>query len=187
MPAVVCMGDSITNGLGLAEPWPQKLCFLLGPTYSVYNVGVTGQTSSSTLANWTSGVDNKLFNYVVVLTGINDIRLSTTAAAIYANLEAIYNGCLADVGCTPVLITLLPAGTSPAWDGAPMQAQLDALNALIRTYASTNSVPIWDGYAAMGEPGNPTMLATAYGPDGLHPNQAGADVIAAAVAAVILA
>jgi lysophospholipase L1-like esterase len=185
--AVVCFGDSITNGAGIPISYPQLMAFLLGPTWSTVNIGVVGWHTASMLAAYNAGTKGQGFNVVAVLGGVNDALGGDDPVTItIPNLQAIYDGCLADPSCIPVLVTITPCSTGPGWSAAA-QTKIETINTAIRAYATAHSVPLYEAYVDMAEPGFPTQLATIFSADGLHHNQAGAQRLADKISALILA
>jgi lysophospholipase L1-like esterase len=184
--SVICVGDSITNGSTNASmPYPQSLVFLLGPAWSVVNVGISGYSTTSMLALYNAGITGKGYNFVPIIGGVNDCLGGTASATAFANLEDMYDGCLADVDCIPIIATIMPCSAGPGWTAAA-QTKIEEVNTLIRAYAAAHpSVPFWDAYVLMAQGGSPTQLAAIYSADGLHPNDAGRLFIATQVAALI--
>ena len=73
-------------------------------------------------------------------------------------------------GISVILMTVQPAGNLTGWT-AGMQAQLVALNALIR---ATSGVTVVDAYSMTGSISDATKLHATYDSgDGLHPSAAG--------------
>lgn len=185
--SVVCIGDSITNGAaGALTAYPQLMAFLLGPEWSTVNAGVVGSKTPAMLSLYNASVTGKGYNFVPILAGVNDALGGDASAGTISNLEDMYDGCLADTDCLPILVTITPCGTGPGWS-AGAQTKIEAINTAIRAYAVTNDVPIFDAYVDMAEPGLPTQLASIYSTDGLHHNQAGAERLAEQISALILA
>jgi lysophospholipase L1-like esterase len=177
-----CIGDSMTFGQGLA-PWPTTLGTLLGSSYVTYNYGVSGETSAQMLTRWTSTYRYTARSHITFLGGINEVVFGN-GVQVWPNIKTITDQAVAD-GVRVVLLTLLPFKGSGGWT-AGNQSDLEAINANIRAYASPPAVVVVDTYTAMGG-ADPLYLNAAYDSgDHFHPNQAGADVIAALVAAAIV-
>jgi lysophospholipase L1-like esterase len=175
---IACVGDSLTEGVGsVLTPYPTGIGQRLSPAlYSVANLGVTGDNIAGMDARW--AVVSMQYNTLTLLGGINDIASGATAASVYSTMTTL----LARTGPTKkVVLTLTPFGTASSWTSGK-QTQLDALNTSIR---GTAGVTVVDAYNLLKDPANPNNLLPAYSADGLHWNQAGTDVIAAAVAVVI--
>lgn len=183
---MACVGDSLTNG-SLAvpgEPYPQHLGELLGPTWSVTNFGIPGELSGQMVSIVQSAASSG-YNSLVLMGGINDAGTGVDAPTILSNLETMY-GIAQNARMAPVVaVTLMPVGNAPGWSPAE-QTVIEAVNAGIRNYAPAHGLPLFDAYAAFGEPGHPTQLAAAYDiGDGVHINDAGNVLFAKSVAAIL--
>jgi lysophospholipase L1-like esterase len=176
---IYCMGNSITA----AGRYENILNDLLGVSWGVVNLGITGQTTAQMLARFTQDVimpgDAK---YVIVLGGVNDVRVGRTASQIEPNLQSMYTAAH-NAGIKVVAVSILPfknfKGDRP-W--APeKQAVLDDVNAWILTTAGNADYKV-NAYTALEDPVNPDCLLPAYDSgDGLHPNWAGHIVLANAI------
>jgi lysophospholipase L1-like esterase len=178
---VVCLGDSITYGLPFAsEPYPARLQGL-GSRRVVLQQGIPGETTKQLRDRWTRRLRALRPDTLVVQGGVNDLHEDASATAIYANLAAIFDEARTD-GARVVAVTVLPFGGDAAWTPA-RQEQAELLNDLLRR---TAGVAVVDAYAAMSERGDPRRLRASYDAgDGLHPNDAGAALLAALVAGAI--
>jgi acyl-CoA thioesterase-1 len=92
-PRVVCLGDSLTAGLGLAtsDAYPARLAERLraeGLDYEVVNAGVSGDTSAGGLRRLDWSLDGDVAVLVVAL-GANDGLRGLPAAELRANLARI--------------------------------------------------------------------------------------------------
>lgn len=185
MPNVACLGDSITQGNNVNVPYPLTLARLLGPAWVGGNHGLSGDNVSGMSSRYSSNIAGYGYSHLVFLGGVNDIKAGSAASTVFGVAQGILDAARA-ASMKLVVCTVLPYGNYSGWSSA-QQTQLDAYNASLRSYVSSNpsSCVLWDGYAAMG--GTPaTALASGYdNGDGLHPNQAGTDFIAAQVAAVM--
>jgi len=92
---IIAVGDSLTAGYGVAEDqaYPAKLEEKLrrnGYSYRVINAGVSGETSSGTLAriDWIAG---KKPDIVLLETGANDALRGMPISLIRSNLEETIN------------------------------------------------------------------------------------------------
>lgn len=180
------LGDSMTLATGIVYPFLTRLNGWLGDSYGVTNSGVAGNITSQMLTRWTGGLNVAGYSYVVVLGGVNDaLNGSVAEADALANLVAIYNDAHAH-NVRVLALAVLPCGNYGTCTSTP-QAWIRQLNGDISSFASAN--PTWirfvDTWTALGESGHPNNLAAAYSLDDLHPNQAGHDVIAAAIAQAI--
>lgn len=129
-------GDSITVGVGVTSPsnnWTARLLIAF-PQFSGTNVAVSGQTMATCLANETTTVLSKfnaalIPNVVTIWAGTNDVRASTAAATIYANLQT-YTANAKTAGFKVIWATMLPS-TDIVSASAKLALML-AYNALIR-------------------------------------------------------
>jgi len=181
---VACLGDSTTATNVYSNPtYPQRLeTLLVAPGWRVTNFGVGGNTSSQILSRWESDIKGKGYTHLVFFGGINDFNQgSTTAAAVWANLQTIYTEAKA-AGMTVVIMSILPEHASAFWT-SDIQSRIAALTALI--VAGVPASDYLDLYAAMGDT-DPTYLKSAWDSgDGLHPNQTGSNQMATLVKAKI--
>lgn len=180
------LGDSITDepvALTVAG-WPRSLQGLWGVSPSgkwITNNAVSGATSTTIRdTQWTTNTKAKGFAGVIVAGGVNDISAGETGLATYNRLKTVYDEVRAE-GATLVIVTPLPAGAY--WSSGTKDTELADLRTRQLAYCSTNSVSCVDAYTGLGSGVN---IAAAYDSgDGLHPNQAGSDAIAALVYAAV--
>ena len=170
-------GDSITAApSGVGTGWPDRYSVLFSPAVMT-NWGLNGATANDIyVTRWLiSGVSR--YSDVVVLGGINDIRTtSNDAITIFNTLKLTYTMALAE-GARLYLVTVMPFSNFSGWTTAKQQVLTD-LNTLIRNYcATTPNCTLIDAYNSTLRVG--TALNPAYDSgDGLHPSQAGSDVLA---------
>lgn len=185
-PVVAFLGDSYTAGAGASpgRAWPHLLATALGwDSYQSFAHGGTGYATAVTgNAVHACGLDF-CPRYDEVLPRVID----------YAPTLVIVSGGRNDTGRTPEqvaagarkllggLSTALPEATvvvtSPIWDARPRPATLDELAAAIRRAAAESNAT----YLDLGEPfaGKPQLITA----DQVHPNDAGYELLARAVAA----
>jgi lysophospholipase L1-like esterase len=169
---VVFMGDSITDN------WGRKYGqFFPGKPY--VNRGIGGQTTPQMLIRFRPDVIALKPKVVVILAGTNDIAGNTgpvTLEAIEANLVSMAE--LAKVNDIRVVF----ASVMPVCDCVRSQTvqrppeKIVALNAWIKDYAAKNRLVYLDYYSAMLD--DKQMLRAELTDDGLHPNNAGYELIA---------
>lgn len=166
---VIGFGDSITAG-GNAVSFFDLACILSNQRFRhVANLGVAGNSSTDMVARLETAVAYAgLADYAIVLGGTNDIQIASTDTTI-ANLTTICS-LLAVNGITPIMCTI------PPHNGYNVP-QIIALNLWIRYYAAKMGYHCVDFFAALVDPSNSNFVA-AYSDDGLHPNYAGARVMA---------
>jgi lysophospholipase L1-like esterase len=163
--SIVCVGDSITEGLADPNNWPNHLKTRLGGDWQVVNQGVGGEKTADMLAR----IDKALAlnpHFVIIMGGTNDLAngdvpLATTQANIREMCARVESH-----GAVPVLCTVPPNSFS--------LEQRDILNGWIAEYANSKGYGIIDFYAVIDNPSNPghsnPLLVMS---DGLHPNAAG--------------
>lgn len=180
------LGDSITDGLGNI-PYAAVALRGFNSGYLMNNRGVTGWTATDIATEWTNNVRGKGYSHLTLLGGINGIRNNgDTGAATFTTLQTIVDQARTD-GMRVVWINVLPFGADPGWTSGK-QTQVEALNALIASYCTTNadSIRCVDAYTAMGDPNNPQRMNPSYDSgDGLHPNQAGHNRLGALLSGVL--
>ena len=162
---VVCAGDSITLGYACDGPtYPTQLAAMSGKR--VRNCGVGGVTASYGASKISSYLSCKP-GYVCILYGANDAICDGTPAGVKRNLRSIIAACKNNKSI-PILAT-----TPPMIKGHKLyNGAARAVNEAIRELASEEGVALVDLYKAFGS-GEEYLVS-----DGLHPNAAGAELIA---------
>ena len=170
---VVFIGDSITDGWGRS----QGSKFFLGKPY--VNRGISGQTTPQMLIRFRPDVIALQPKAVVILAGTNDIAGNTgpeTLDIIEGNLESMAQLAKANN------IRLVVASVMPVCDYIRPQTarrppeKIVALNTWIKDYCARNGAVYLDYYAAMVDSSGMLKRELTY--DGLHPNNAGYEVMA---------
>lgn len=168
---VVFMGDSITDGWGR----PRGKFF---PGKPYVNRGISGQTTPQMLIRFRPDVINLQPKAVVILAGTNDLAGNTgpeTLEEIEGNLESMAQ--LAQVNNIRVVL----ASVMPVCDCFKDQTtkrppdKIVALNAWIKNYIDHNGFVYLDYYSTMVD--DHGMLKKELTYDGLHPNEAGYEVM----------
>jgi lysophospholipase L1-like esterase len=167
---VACFGDSITMGNQCAcEPYPGRLSRMIGK--SCVNLGIGGSQAVENVGRCQEAIDKYHPGFMIILYGVNDIIHGGGIGGIVGALGSMVDICKAN-HVVPVLMTY----PKPTASHIIFGARTLALNNEIRALASSKGVAKVD---LQGEfSGNPEW----YEPDGLHPNSAGTDAIALAVA-----
>jgi len=168
---VVFMGDSITDGWGR-----QYGQFFPGKPY--VNRGISGQTTPQMLIRFRPDVIALRPKVVVFLAGTNDIAGNTgpmTLEAIEDNLASMAELATANN------IKVVLSSVLPVCDYIKLQTErrppekVTALNAWIKDYAARNGFVYLDYYSAMLDDKQMFRKELTY--DGLHPNDAGYEVM----------
>jgi len=168
---VVFMGDSITDG------WGRKYGkFFPGKPY--INRGISGQTPPQMLLRFRADVLALKPKLVVILAGTNDIAGNTgpmTLEQIEDNLISMAE--LAKVnGVRVVMSSVMPVCDyiRPQTERRPPE-KIKALNAWMKGYTAKNGLVYLDYYSAMLDEQGMFKKELTY--DGLHPNDAGYEVM----------
>jgi lysophospholipase L1-like esterase len=169
---VVLFGDSITVN------WGRKYGkFFPGKPY--VNRGISGQTTPQMLIRFRSDVIALKPKVVVILAGTNDIAGNTgptTLEAIEDNLVSMAELARAN-RLRLVLASLLPV--CDAFESQTQRrppAKIEVLNDWLKNYATRNGFIYLDYYSAMID--DKKMMRPELTYDGLHPNDAGYEVMA---------
>jgi acyl-CoA thioesterase-1 len=169
---IVALGDSLTSGhrLSRAEAYPSLLEAALrddGVAAVVVNHGVSGDTSSGGVRRLSAALDDRP-DILIVALGVNDGLRGVPVAQVRRNLETVVEAAQAR-GVT-VLLCAMEALPLYGW-----QYTVDFHNmyTAIADKYKLSLVP----FLLMGVFGNPDLMS----PDGVHPNAAGAKVMASAI------
>jgi acyl-CoA thioesterase-1 len=170
-PVVLCFGTSLTAGLGLdpEDAYPALLQHRIdsvGLPFRVVNAGVSGETSAAGLRR----IDWLLAQPVAVLVlelGANDALRGLDLSAARANLQAIIDKTRAR---HPGVRLVIAGMEAPPNLGAQYTSEFRALFADLARANDAALIPFLladvGGVAALNQP------------DGLHPNPAGAQLVA---------
>lgn len=190
---IVCDGNSLTIASGMGQtPYPTQLGALLGGTWNVTNVGVSGQNTAAMLADaatqvdvlcgaaWMGEFDSG--SVVVCWEGTNDLCLNEDPHAAYGRLVTYCQGRRA-AGFKAVILTITPRSNA----GVPgsFEANRQILNALIRAGWPTFADALADVAAdpRLGDAGDETDAT--YYLDLVHMTTAGYAIVASIVKAAI--
>jgi lysophospholipase L1-like esterase len=168
---VVFMGDSITDFWGRAHGK-----FFPGQPH--VNRGISGQTTPQMLIRFRPDVIDLKPSAVVILAGTNDISGNTgpeTLEQIEGNLASMAQLAQAN-NIRVVLASITPVCDyiKPQTDRRP-PAQIVAVNTWMKAYCAKNGFVYLDYYSAMLD--DDKMLKKELSYDGLHPNDAGYEVM----------
>ncbi len=168
---VVFMGDSITDA------WGRKLGkFFPGKNY--INRGISGQTTPQMLIRFRPDVLAHKPKVVVILAGTNDIAGNTgpmTLESIQDNITSMAELAKANK-IRVVLSSVMPVCDcqKPQTARRPPE-KIKALNAWLKAYAAKTGAVYLDYFSAMADENGMLKAALTY--DGLHPNDAGYELI----------
>lgn len=164
---IMCVGDSITAGhSSTSTPYPAHLQQMLGDKATVVNKGLGGEQTSGGLARLSGYMEEIKPQYVLIMEGANDAIWGVSAGTVKFNLGRMVDTVRA-YGAIPIISTVTPNSRD-----AGVGATIPAYNSSIAGLASQMAVAFVDSYASVV--GNWKNLTV----DGLHPNDAGAQIIA---------
>ena len=167
---VVAFGDSITQGSECACPaYPARLAGLIGKT--VHNTGVSGTAAESNVNRTQQAIDKYRPGFMLILYGVNDILWSQSVSATVAALGQMVSICEQN-NVVPVLATY----PEPIAGHDLFAPRVLRLNEAIRDLAESADVSLVDLEREFGA--DPDLYVS----DGLHPNDTGTQIIAAAFA-----
>ncbi len=197
--AIVCFGDSITDGVGSTDNgnnrWPDVLAGLCKENeatgnISVLNMGIGGNAVVSGSVGPMASVrfekdvlSQAGVKYVVLLEGINDIGKESAVGAEPSYSEQIidvYKGFIEKAHENDIKIycgTILPCGNYTSYYSDYEEQLRGEINTWIKSDGSGFDGVI-DFAEAMEDPEKPGYLNTLYDcGDGLHPNVAGYELM----------
>lgn len=167
---VAAFGDSITQGNQCScAPYPARLGPMIGK--SVPNFGIGGSRATDNVGRTQSVIDSAHPGFMLILYGVNDIIHAQGVGGIIAALDQMVDICRAN-NVVPVLATY----PRPITGHAVFGPRTRALNEQIRSLASSKGVP------CVNLEGEFHADPDFYEPDGLHPNDAGTQLMALAFA-----
>lgn len=162
----LAVGDSITSGLdGESEPYPPRLARMTGKT--VINEGYSGETAAEGRARFWGLLNNYNPGRVMILYGVNDIFRNADYEDIIGNLRIMVQA--AKENKTQVAIGTLTAVIDR--HNGIFQGSIEEVNYQIRLMAAEEGVRVVDLEPLFGT-GEGLQI------DGLHPNDAGNEIIA---------
>ena len=167
---VVFMGNSITEGWVNLHPE-----FFAGKFY--INRGISGQTTPQMLLRFRADVIKLKPKVVVILAGTNDIAGNTgpsTLEMIEDNIISMAQLAKAN-DIKVILCSVLPVYDYPWKPGLEPAEKIIALNKLIKTFADKSGMIYLDFFSVMVD--ERKGLKAEYSKDGVHPNEAGYNVM----------
>lgn len=183
---IACVGDSITYGAGVEKreenSYPVVLERLLAGKATVVNAGRSGATllKAGDLPYWTTpefaAAKDAAPQIVVIMLGTNDTKPQNWDAhkgEYAADLTALIDTFRKLPSKPEVWLCLPPPAYQEQWGIRPAVIR-DEVLPLVTKVAKENSVPTIDVFAALSN--HPELF-----PDSIHPNAAGAEVLAKTV------
>jgi len=170
-PAILILGTSLTAGYGLDpdSAYPavlQRLVDSAGLEFDVVNAGVSGESSAGAARriDWVLRAEPAI---LVIETGANDMLRGQEPDSIRANIQAMIDRTRAQSPATTVVLAAMEAMPNLGADYARR------FRAIYPSLARANGLPlipfILDGVAG---------IDTLNQDDGIHPNPAGARIVA---------
>ena len=167
---VVAFGDSLTHGSECeCPPYPRRLDALIDKT--VLNTGVSGGEATDNIGRTQEAIDKYHPAFMLILYGVNDIILSAEIGTIVDALDQMVVIC-EENNVVPVLATY----PEPIEGRALFAPRTLLLNEGIRELAKAHGIKCVDLEREFDAD------VDLYEPDGLHPNDAGTQVMALAFA-----
>jgi lysophospholipase L1-like esterase len=167
---VVAFGDSITSGSSCpCSSYPTRLSGMIGK--SVVNTGIGGSKATDNAGRAQAVIDSYHPAFMLILYGVNDVITGESQDGILAALGQMVSICKQN-NVVPVLATY----PDLIGDHAVFSPGTLSLNAGIRSLAGAEGIRCVDLETEFNA--DPTL----YEDDGLHPNDAGTQIMAMAFA-----
>lgn len=164
---ILCVGDSITLGYGGTISYPSYLQASVGGNATVVNAGKLGETTSGGVARINSLVKTYKPKYTLIMEGANDSIWGVSPSTVKFNLARMVS--TAQYYSSVAIISTITPDTRKTDSGG---ALILSYNSAIAQLASEAGVALVDSYSNVV--GNWANLNY----DGLHPNNAGYQIIA---------
>lgn len=186
---IACVGDSITEGFGLAEQsktsYPVVLDSLLGDKYSVLNCGRSATTlqKNGNFPFWISKEFSNVFAFnpdiIIVMLGTNDTKTENWNAT---NFEKDYKALIdtfKTISTNPKIYLCLPVPVFETVWTINDTTVVNGIVPIIKRIAKENDLPVIDMYNGMKDQSKNYI-------EGIHPNEKGAKVMAQIIAREII-
>ena len=187
---VACVGDNVTFGFGLKKrderSYPAQLQELLGDNYDVRNFGAAGATlllrgdlPYNTLQEFRDATEFQP-NYVLIMLGTNDSKPQNWQYKheFAADTKKLVDHFLAQP-VKPRVMLCTPLPVYKDWDGITQKVIKDEMIPLLLQAAQKNKTPVVDMHDVMSD--IPFLF-----PDGIHPNDSGATLMAHSLQTVLM-
>jgi acyl-CoA thioesterase I len=182
---IACVGDSITEGAGLAwqsnTSYPVILQSLLGQKYSVLNLGRSATTlqRKGDFPYWSAKEFYDVFalrpNVIVIKLGTNDTKPENWNAKRFAtDYQALVDTFKTIPGHPRIYVCLPVPACKDRW-GINDSTITAGVIPIVEQIAKTNGLKVIDLYHGMRN-------ECANFPDGIHPNENGASIMAGIIA-----
>lgn len=186
---IACIGDSITEGAGLAiqseTSYPVMLQKKLGQGYAVINNGRSATTlqKKGDFPYWISKEFSNTFAYkpniVVIKLGTNDTKSQNWNANRFGHDYQALLDTLRTIPTHPKIILCLPVPVYKTEWGINDSTLVHGVIPIIKKLAEKNNLSLIDLYSGLSHHND-------FFPDNIHPNEAGAMVMADQIAKQII-
>ena len=182
---VACVGDSITEGYGMAQQsktaYPVVLDSILGPQYTVLNSGRSATTlrKEGNFPFWICKEFSNVFVFkpdiIIIKLGTNDTKPENWQADSYKEDYQALIDTFKTIPTNPKIYLCLPVPVFKTKWGINDSTVINGIIPIVKTLASKNNLPVIDLYHTMLNQGESF-------PDGIHPNEKSAAVMAEIIA-----
>jgi acyl-CoA thioesterase I len=182
---VACVGDSITEGYGLASQsktsYPVELDSILGPEYKVLNFGRSATTlqKKGDFPYWICKEFSNVFasepDIIIIMLGTNDTKPYNWQANRYEKDYQTLIDTFKTIKTHPKIYLCLPVPVFKTKWGINDSTVVHGVIPIVENIAKTNNLPVIDLYHPMQDQG-------AYFFDSIHPDPHGAKIMAGLIA-----
>ena len=185
---IACIGNSITAGAGLQNPyldaWPIQLRTILGAGYYTEDLGVSGTTMMKTGDSpwWNQhqyGATKELNpDEILISLGTNDSKTYQWNAVNFKKDYLALIDSFSIISSHPKFYILTCAKAYSSIYNINDSTIINGIIPILKEISSERKIPVIDTYSA-------TLNMNSYFPDGVHPNAAGAEIFATHVAEIL--
>lgn len=185
---IACVGDSITEGYGLAvqskTSYPVMLDSILGTKYSVLNCGRSATTlqKKGDFPYWICKEFSNTFvykpNIIIIKLGTNDTKPQNWNADKFEQDYQAMIDTFRTISSHPKIYLCLPVPVFKTKWGINDSTVVHGVIPIVERLAKKNKLTVIDLYKGMSEEG-------ANFPDSIHPNEKAAKVMAGIIANVV--
>lgn len=178
---VACVGDSITEGYGLAcqskTAYPVVLDSILGSTYSVLNSGRSATTlqKKGDFPYWICKEFSNVFVFrpdiITIMLGTNDTKSQNWHATAFEKDYQSLIDTFKAIAASPKIYLCFPVPVFKTKWGINDSTVVNGVIPIIEKLAKNNKLPVIDLYHQMLNQG-------ANFPDSIHPNEKAAKIMA---------
>jgi acyl-CoA thioesterase I len=185
---IVCVGDSITEGYGLAYQsktgYPVVLDSILGANFSVLNSGRSATTlqKKGDFPFWISKEFSNVFAFepdiIIIKLGTNDTKSNNWHTDLFEQDYQSLIDTFKTINTKPKIFLCLPVPVFKTVWGINDSTVVNGIIPIIERLGANNNLPVIDLYHQMLDQG-------ANFPDSIHPNEAAVKVMAEIIAKTI--